>query len=734
MRILYDKKNQLAMAGDIQTERTIDTIRGHIDAISSFLQCYIPLANTHTTDFIINKTWDKMVPVNIADELLSISSTAFIELLCDCGTETSSSPIAPFTKPAEECIRDSVARKLSKNEQPKWVHSNLKSFLQTLQGLTLPRLNVLTDIEELTEYLAEDQKQDIFIRNFMSAKKSHEVELMANLCSLLASHVGTDKVIDIGSGKGYLSAQLSLMYNLHVLGIDSSTGNTHGANDRAGKLSKYWNGLVRNATEDATLNGKPVKRGKKYKKRLKKQREFDATVDKAGQTDDFDITNKINTSCAITDESNKPLRTENYLLEHQTDVQDQGESMAQSYKDKPDKSHKEVYDKAKTNIARAKENRTTFIPLTMWIDTDTDLEQLVMDHLSTKEDNSTAIQSGSPHFKNDNAFDDISNCVSPNVKTASSAANDDIPHAASDDLHAYTNSMPHSTSIDIPHAADNDIPLVAINGFPLTAINSVQHAPTKTASNASLSYHIPQSSINDIQHAATDVALTGLHTCGNLATSMLKLFVANQSARTVCNVGCCYHHLDEQFVISPFSKDGETHDPSKAGFPMSAFLREQCIRLGRNARMTACQAIDRISAEQKTPQKSLFWRALLQVILSDLTAEKRDDWHVGKVASKCSDFSEYVIKSCKKLGIDSTKLTPTAIEGYVNKYKDQEAKLNSFFLLKAALGPVIEGYILLDRLLYLMEHKINVVHLVQLFDPVTSPRCYAIIGIKDKRT
>lgn len=47
-------------------------------------------------------------------------------------------------------------------------------------------------------------------------------------------------MIDIGSGKGYLSSFLSMQYNLKVYGIDSSSSNTNGAHERNKKLRKHW--------------------------------------------------------------------------------------------------------------------------------------------------------------------------------------------------------------------------------------------------------------------------------------------------------------------------------------------------------------------------------------------------------------------------------------------------------------------------------------------------------------
>lgn len=51
--------------------------------------------------------------------------------------------------------------------------------------------------------------------------------------------VSPTQVIDVGSGKGYLSSFLSLQYALRVYGIDSSSTNTHGAQERNRKLKKF---------------------------------------------------------------------------------------------------------------------------------------------------------------------------------------------------------------------------------------------------------------------------------------------------------------------------------------------------------------------------------------------------------------------------------------------------------------------------------------------------------------
>lgn len=45
--------------------------------------------------------------------------------------------------------------------------------------------------------------------------------------------------------------------------------------------------------------------------------------------------------------------------------------------------------------------------------------------------------------------------------------------------------------------------------------------------------------------------LTGLHACGNLTSTTLKLF-SETDAQSLCVVGCCYHQIEEKFCKSPF--------------------------------------------------------------------------------------------------------------------------------------------------------------------------------------
>jgi hypothetical protein len=69
------------------------------------------------------------------------------------------------------------------------------------------------------------------------------------------------------------------------------------------------------------------------------------------------------------------------------------------------------------------------------------------------------------------------------------------------------------------------------------------------------------------------LGVVGLHTCGSLAPASIKLFFSTRSAKFICNVGCCYHHLPEEFYTNPFLDDdnGGKETPGKK----NALLRIQ---------------------------------------------------------------------------------------------------------------------------------------------------------------
>ncbi|XP_053572907.1 probable methyltransferase-like protein 25 [Bombina bombina] len=240
------------------------------------------------------------------------------------------------------------------------------------------------------------------------------------------------------------------------------------------------------------------------------------------------------------------------------------------------------------------------------------------------------------------------------------------------------------------------------------------------------SFVTAETELHDIITDLEESIMVGLHTCGDLAPNTLRIYTSKPEIRAVCSVGCCYHLLSEEFEIPK-----EEKTVGAWGFPMSQYLRKNCWSIGRNARMSACLAMERVAVGQGVPSESLFYRAVLQVICKDCYGIVESDKRVGKIFTKSSSFTDYVRWSLRKLGQDDSKLSDTQIVEYYEKYKSRNNELEAFNMLKVMLAPCIEALILLDRLCYLHEQEnIAWTGLVKLFDPVKSPRCYAVVSLK----
>lgn len=226
-----------------------------------------------------------------------------------------------------------------------------------------------------------------------------------------------------------------------------------------------------------------------------------------------------------------------------------------------------------------------------------------------------------------------------------------------------------------------------------------------------------------------NICLVGLHTCGNLAPNSLKQFANNDDVKIVCSVGCCYHLLHEEFEKDFFNgEQRQMEELDEPGFPLSNYLREKQCKIGRNARMLAAQAYERVKVEQNMPDDSLFYRALFDKLLRDLWLpnEPRKVHRLGKIRSKT--FEEYLQKGCKKFNIDM-KLSSEEIEQLYKDHEFERRVINLSYFLRLLNAKIIETLILLDRYLFLLEGD-NIAFLVQMFDPVISPRNYALIAIK----
>ncbi|VVC41372.1 Hypothetical protein CINCED_3A001237 [Cinara cedri] len=467
----------------------MEQLRSRLEEVIMYLKPYLPIANSHVVNFITNNFWESIIPIDIQKEFdLKGAEFLFTNFWSD-------NPIP--------------------NSLTQFVTLSKQNYINSYPSNCYMKLDDVHNVLQSWGYISTNQSFNL--KEFMCAKKMHEVEVMAKLVADFSKYAGIDIIVDIGGGKGYLSSLLALAYNFNVLGIDSQSINSEGARNRTIKFEKYWQSIIKksnNFTE--TKTSLPI------------------------------IKEKLN-------------------------------------------NFKEYYEKYSKK------------PIVV-----------------------------------DNTYKQVTEYVTEHTKIA--------------------------------HLVQNEF-----------KVNSKE-----------------------------DFALVGLHTCGSLATTCLKLFIESKNClKLLINVGCCYHLIEEEFTVSPFWSDVENalNRNESYGFPVSKYLKDKQFELGRDARMCASQSPEKIfnSKDILNPTKPLFYRALLQVyLIQELGYDHNNRCHVGRLAHKCLTFNEYVHKAVKRLQID-IEIDDKKINELYDKYLIDYDRLKVFFILKQALAPVIEGLIIMDRLLYLYE-------------------------------
>lgn len=633
----------MAASCPLPVTQDLSTLRAKLQGLLRFLREALSISNAHTVDFYTESVWEQLIDVP-PETVLAVLKKSAEEA---AARPAEARPLMEAERAAGEWRWEGRTGRQREGPTPRSALSGgpgaeagitdfPKIFCETSQKLlsveafalaakyySLQNLGVCTPFEQLLVALRGNQTQktgeNVKPDEFMNLKKSHEVQAMSELISSIADYYGIKQVIDLGSGKGYLSSFLSLKYGLKVYGIDSSNTNTHGAQERNRKLKKHWK--ICHTQSKSDVNGLALKMAK-------------------GKKMQGEIQYKANTEevCNNSPTSQEMMSTLEFL---------------------PDFSVSVI-----SNIRKQMENL----------------------HVCSHQEENLCLA---------NAFSLI----------------DLLP----------INAIEPTSSSQMPKRK-------------ISEANKERRKTTSKSTESNIyspltSFITADSELHDIIKDLEDCLMVGLHTCGDLAPNTLRIFTSKSEIKGVCSVGCCYHLLSEEFE-DPHKECTQ----EKWGFPMCHYLKEERWCCGRNARMSACLALERVAVGRGLPTESLFYRAVLQDIIKDCYGITKCDRHVGKIYSKSSSFLDYVRKSLKKLGLDESKLPEKLIMDYYEKYKPRMNELEAFNMLKVVLAPCIETLILLDRLCYLKEQEdIAWSALVKLFDPVTSPRCYAVIALKQQQ-
>ncbi|XP_052695426.1 methyltransferase-like protein 25B [Crassostrea angulata] len=216
--------------------------------------------------------------------------------------------------------------------------------------------------------------------------------------------------------------------------------------------------------------------------------------------------------------------------------------------------------------------------------------------------------------------------------------------------------------------------------------------------------------------------LTGLHACGDLTPTMLRVFTSCPDIQGLASVGCCYMKLSTAKHLGT----------EPAGYPMSEFVQQlPHSALSYEAREMACHFADSYIQRLKDNPPALklhCYRAALQWVVLQL----QSDFVTG--AQKLSirkaenlSFPQYASQGLKRLGF-SSEIPDDILEG-ASCFLEQWRQVVIFYSLRLSVSPVVESLILLDRQLYLYEQDVSS-YLVPIFDPMTSPRNFVLLARK----
>ena len=304
----------------------------------------------------------------------------------------------------------------------------------------------------------------------------------------------------MGSGKGYLSAHLALQHNLMVLGVDAQNTNTDGATKRAGVLTKQWKGLTRNARLRGEV-GEGKKLGKRLKKKMRKLEEKGMEIVKKEAE-------KVEEVCEDV------LADLGDIFTGLTSVDD-GSVTGEDCGYRDTESGADIYK------------------------SDRDGEVVIK----------TASANSLDQCKERLPVNDSSNYVEFNKSDTP------ISNSRSQKFCEKTSEDSKTTDTKLISKKKKNT-IKCKNHFPVTLYVRSDTDLIQVLKDT-LSASCDQTS-ESITREST-LMLTGLHTCGGLGSSTMRLFVNCPQVSLLCNVGCCYHLMDEEFVANPYEQGTVNH-------------------------------------------------------------------------------------------------------------------------------------------------------------------------------
>ncbi|KAF9360894.1 hypothetical protein BGX34_007451 [Mortierella sp. NVP85] len=745
-----------------------DSLEGYIQCLQTFLAKWELITDLMIVDYFTTNSWETRMPKEWREAFESeqgrLNSQDLMELVSlgnlrdfNCQGRSTSGSCAPSD---QQGLKD-------------WPES-LKEFVAMVKRLSINR----TLDPEFTKF---KDTLDIHLIPGMSPKKLHEVEILSGLIASCAKEHSIRSVIDLGAGQGYLSRVLAFQHHLCVLGVDSNTIQTCGAQ------------TTQKRTEKLFVNKSKLKRSGAEGKKGSSSSSSTSRSNRASRTCAASSSSALST-VAATSSTVAPVAME-MTTETTTAVSSCSTSISQS-------------------VITGDEACVTLVPATK-----TDAQSVIDTPASplckrakanARSRSSSPVGSVKPNTSNTtdhlrrSGSSGTTPCRKGNRSRKTKAKNEETQNMRGSGTHtkdpATTGTVgtchsdsasPLSASVSAPEAmtttssisdttVENKDP-ASREGRP-TAVDSANDPSLATTPGSNfqlqhITHHITASTLptllkehfprrskrrsqclersgsvdGEVDRAAKENeeedeegrwTLCGLHACGDLTSNMIKLYLES-SATCLFSVGCCYHCMTERFdrngnvVIS----DG-TH-----GFPLSAVFNRHKAHLGEHAKMTACQSPERWIKYQKETEDAIhghYFRALLHKLMVERglypgpPAVAPVLGRMGK--HRLKGFPHYLATAIHRFRLPTDVIKSEEAQAAYEQFLEKDLyRIGILWALRTMLGPLFEGMILLDRAVYLHENVVGdgtgpqkgSVQLIPGFDVVESPRNMILIALKD---
>ena len=322
------------------------------------------------------------------------------------------------------------------------------------------------------------------------------------------------QILDLGSGKGYLSQHLALQYGLNVIGVDSSDSNTQNAAKRNERLLKAWKGLVKRSQREkvdasSTCN---LAEGNVSSDHLHSQPLGGLILD-VGNTKDGNP-NSLPSRC-------------NHITCHISHVCSR------------DDNNLDV--SGLDEASHFDEEKVSHLCIPMQSTVEAESKQPIVSKVDFAQSKHST---GGTHQSQLAAEVSSQETISKSsVPSLNSVHHDSVTHC---DMQCRNIHVMSGKITDSKH--------------PSNTMNSKSQQP-QTASPTSfvpVTGFVDQSFVDNggltrlfddqgtTNGVTTGMFVVGLHTCGDLAPVALRIFVTEASVRVICIVGCCYHLVSQK--------------------------------------------------------------------------------------------------------------------------------------------------------------------------------------------